>query len=218
MAYIRAHNTTTKRKGKVVKRYEVVWHEPATDPTTGLPTGKQRARQESYPTREAAEARRDELNNAKHNGTAALADQRKAGKQTFAHYAAAWLASQEVRAASGKVKRDTVDGYARRLAVYALPEFGGKAIGSITPTQCEQFLAALVARGIAPATLKHHWSTLRAVFVYAQRHKAITANPVDGVDYSGNSAKRRNKRHHPLKATEVAAVAQASASGTRCTS
>ena len=66
MAYIRTHNTTAKRKGKVVKRYEVVWREPATDPATGLPTGKSRARQESYPTREAAEARRDELNAAKH--------------------------------------------------------------------------------------------------------------------------------------------------------
>jgi integrase len=85
MAYIRAHNTTIKRKGKVVKRYEVVWREPATDPTTGLPTGKVRSRQESYPTREQAEARRDALNNAKHNigGTAALADAKKAGELPF---------------------------------------------------------------------------------------------------------------------------------------
>ena len=108
---------------------------------------------------------------------------------------------------SGKIKADTVDGYASRLAVYALPEFGSKAIASITSTRCEQFLAELVAREIAPATLKHHWSTLRAVFVYAQRHKAIASNPVDGVDFSGNSAKRRNKRHHPLTAEQVAAVA-----------
>src|SRR5262249_50305078 len=52
----------------------------------------------------------------------------------------------------------------------------------------------------APATLKHHWSTLRGVFVYAQHHKAIMSNPIDGVDFSGSSAKRRNKRHHPLTA------------------
>lgn len=209
MAYIRAHITTIKRKGKVVKRYEVVWREPATEPTTGLPTGKTRARQESYPTREAAEARRDELNNAKHTaGTGALADQRKAGMLTFGHYAQAWLAAQQVRVASGKLKAATVDGYARRLAVYALPEFGGKAIASITPAHCEQFLAALVARGMSPATLKHHWSTLRAVFVYAQRHKAIASNPVDGVNFSGNGAKRRNSRHQPLTAEQVAAVAR----------
>lgn len=90
MAHIRAHNTTTLRKGKVVKRYEVVWREPATDPTTGMPIpGKTHSRQESYPTRESAEARRDELNNAKHNvgGTSALADAKKAGQLPFVLYA-----------------------------------------------------------------------------------------------------------------------------------
>jgi len=81
------------------------------------------------------------------------------------------------------------------------------AIASITPARCEQFLAALVARGITPATLKHHWSVLRRVFVYALRHKAIALNPIDGVDFSANSAMRRNRRHHPLTAEQVAAVA-----------
>jgi integrase len=208
VAYVRSYETKQTRKGKKVKRYEVCWREPATD-AKGLPiSGKVRSRQESYPSREAAEARRDELNNAKHmNGTSALADQRKAGMLTFDHYARAWLYGQRVRVASGKLKADTIDGYERRLAVYALPEFGGKAIASITPTQCEQFLAGLVARGMTPATLKHHWSTLRAVFVYAQRHKAITSNPADSVDFSANSAQRANSRHYPLTAEQVAAVA-----------
>jgi integrase len=88
-----------------------------------------------------------------------------------------------------------------------LPEFGAKAIASITPAHCEQFLAALVERGMTPATLKHHWSVLRSVFAYALRHKAIGSNPIDGVDFSANSAKRRNRRHQPLTAEQVAAVA-----------
>jgi hypothetical protein len=33
-----------------------------------------------------------------------------------------------VKAASGKVKADTVDGYQGRLTVYALPEFGAIAL------------------------------------------------------------------------------------------
>ncbi|WP_368834108.1 hypothetical protein [Mycobacterium intracellulare] len=91
MAYIRSFDTKQRYKGKAVKRYEVVWREPATD-ASGLPNGKMRSRQESYPTRHAAEARRDELNNSKHSGgTSALAQQRKAGMLTFGHYAAAWL-------------------------------------------------------------------------------------------------------------------------------
>lgn len=207
MAYVRTHETKQKRNGKPIKTYAVVWREPVRD-DFGLPTGQLRARRETYATREAAEARRDELNAARHTtGTTALAEQRKAGDLPFGHYAWAWLDSQRVKAASGKVKADTVDGYASRLAVYALPEFGGKAIASITPTQCEQFLAGLVGRGMTPATLKHHWSVLRSVFVYALRHKAITSNPIDGVDFSTNSARRRNKRHYPLTAEQVAAVA-----------
>jgi integrase len=205
MAYIRTYDTQRKRKGNTVRVYRVCWREPERD-SFGLPTGKSVAQQENYTTRDVAEARRDELNAAKHTtGTSALAEQRKAGMLTFGHYARAWLAAQRV--ASGKVKADTVDGYEKRLAVYALPEFGGKAIASITPAHCEQFLAALVALKIAPATLKHHWSVFRAVFMYALRHKAITSNPVDGVNYSGNSAKRRNVRHHPLTAEQLSAVA-----------
>jgi integrase len=217
MAYVRAHETMQKRNGKPVKTYAVVWREPVRD-QFGLPIPvnpnhpdgpkQMRARRETYPTREAAEARRDELNAARHTtGTSALTEQRKAGDLPFGYYARAWLDSQRLKAASGKVKADTVDGYEKRLAVYALPEFGASAIASITPARCEQFLAALVARGLTPATLKHHWSVLRSVFVYALRHKAIGANPIDGVDFSANSAKRRNRRHHPLTAAQVAAVA-----------
>jgi hypothetical protein len=36
MAYIRAHETTQRRRGKPVRRYEVCWREPATD-VNGLP-------------------------------------------------------------------------------------------------------------------------------------------------------------------------------------
>lgn len=206
MAYIKAHDTKQKRKGKTMKRYEVVWREP--HPVTG----KTRFRQETYPTRELAEQRRDELNAAKHTvgGTSALADAKVAGGKPFAHYAQAHLTALRVRAASGggKLRADTVDGYAARLAVYALPEFGARPIASITPADCEQYLAKLVGHNLAPATLKHHWSVLRAVFVYALRHKAIAANPVDAVDYAGQGAQRRNRRHHPLTAEQVAQLAQ----------
>lgn len=60
---------------------------------------------------------------------------------------------------------------------------------------------------MTPGSSKHRWSTFRAVLAYAQHHKAITANPVDGVDLSGGSAKCRDSRHHPLTAEQVAAVA-----------
>ena len=219
MAYIRAHETTTKRNGKPVKTYAVVWREPELD-AFGLPIPanpdhpdgpkRMRARRETYPTRETAEARRDELNAARHTtGTSALAEQRKAGALPFGYYAQAWLAAQHVKAASSKDEVAPRDGRRLRTPPSGVCVAGIRrdGDGSITPAQREKFLAALVARGMSPATLKHHWSVLRNVVVYAHRHKAIASNPVDGVDFSGNSAQRRNKRHHPLTAEQVAAVA-----------
>lgn len=221
MAYIRTHDTKAKRKGKTVKRYEVVWREPATDPTTGLPTGKMRPRQESYPTREAAEARRDELNAAKHTvgGTTALADAKKAGAVTFGYYSRAWLDAQRVKVSQGKLKARTVDEYERLLRCYMLGELGGTAVAAITSTRCEALLAALVRqtsrqgdrKPLTPGTVKHVWDVLRRVMKYAVQHKAIAANPCDGVDFSASRATGDHERfeHYPLTAEQVGALSAA---------
>lgn len=221
MAYIRAYDTKQKRKGKTLKRYEVCWREPATDPLTGLPTGKQRARQESFPTREAAEARRDELNHAKHGvgGTAALADAKKAGQLTFAHYAAAWLDQQAVKVSQGKLKERTADEYGRLLRCYVLGELGGSAIAAISGTRCEQLLAALVRQAstqgdgkpLTPGTVKHAWDVTRRVFKYAVQHKAIPANPCDAVDFAASRATgdHTSFEHQPLTAEQVGALSAA---------
>jgi integrase len=85
----------------------VVWRETVRD-EFGLPVPKNpdnpdgpklsRAQQETYSSRDEAEARRDELNAAKHTtGTATLAAQRKAGDLPFGHNARAWLDSQRVK-------------------------------------------------------------------------------------------------------------------------
>ncbi|MFI7170431.1 hypothetical protein [Rhodococcoides fascians] len=143
MAYIRAHETTQRRNGKAVKRYEVVFTEPVRD-EMGLPvpvdpakpTGrkKTRARQESFATREDAEARRDELNAARHTlGTSSLADQRKAGDLPFGFYADGWLRSMDVKVANGRLKETTAAEYRRLLRCYVLDSFGGQAIGGIAP-------------------------------------------------------------------------------------
>ncbi|WP_111511878.1 tyrosine-type recombinase/integrase [Mycobacterium kyogaense] len=219
MAYIRTHETKRRdSRGRPIKTYTVEWREVIRD-DFGLPQPKYlnrpdgpsatRFRRETYASRPDAEARRDEINAARHvTGTASMADQRKAGDLPFGHYARAWIDSQKVKAATGdKLRGETVDGYAKRLSTYALPEFGPMAIGAITPAHCEQFLVRLVSRGLSPSTLKHHWSVTRNVFLYALRHRAISANPIDAVDFASGSNKRRHKRHHPLTSEQVAAVA-----------
>jgi hypothetical protein len=58
VAYIRTHDTKQTSRGKVVKRYEVVYRAKVREHGRAVT----RLRQETYITREAAEARRDELN------------------------------------------------------------------------------------------------------------------------------------------------------------
>jgi integrase len=213
MAYIRVHSTAIKRKGKVVKRYEVCWREPATDPTTGLPTGKQRARQESYPTRELAEARRDELNHGKHGigGTAALADAKKAGELPFGHYVDGFIARQRSKVAAGKLKSRTCERYEGTIKTHLLPVFGAKAVGAITVTDCEQFRADLLSTR-RPRTVRNVLQLLDRVLEYAYEHKAIGAVPTDVIDrsavhYAVGDYDATTFVAHPLTAPQVAALA-----------
>jgi integrase len=46
------------------------------------------------------------------------------------------------------------------------------------------------------------------VFVYTLRHKSIVSDPIAEAAFSANSAKRRNRRHHPLTAEQVTAIAE----------
>lgn len=62
MAYIRTHETTARRNGKPVKRYEVIERVPAKDAKGKPIPGKKRARQSSFSTAAEAEAYRDKLN------------------------------------------------------------------------------------------------------------------------------------------------------------
>lgn|SRR5574337_477708 len=229
MAYIRSHNTQQKRNGKPMKRYEVVWREPARD-SFGLPIPsnpahpegpkRMRSRQESFATREAAEARRDELNAARHTtGTSALAEQRKAGDLPFGYYARVWLDSQRVKVSQGKVKARTVSEYNRLLRCYVLGELGSTAVAAITPARCEQLLANLVRQQsrqgdrqqLNPGTVKHAWDVTRRVMKYALRHKAIAANPCDAVDFSASRATgdRSDFEHSPLTADQIGALSAA---------
>lgn len=230
MAYIRTHETAARRKGKPVKRYVVCWREPVRD-AFGLPVPldadrpngpKQlRSRQESYPTREAAEVRRDELNAAKHTGTTGtLADQKKAGDLPFGHYAQAWLESLRVRVANGKLKQGTYEETERLLHRYILDRFGGKAIGAISAKDCEDYLSALVHQPsrqgspgakLSPGTVTHGWNTLRGVMRYALRHDAIPSDPTTRVDFTTKRTvgDRTAFEHSPLSAKQIEALRSA---------
>jgi len=102
-----------------------------------------------------------------------------------------------------------LDEYRRLLTCYVLDQFGSKAVASITPRHCEQFLSALMQRGIAPKTTKHAWSALSRVMKYAMTHGGISSNPAERVDFGGGHAVGDHEKfeHHPLTAEQVGKVA-----------
>jgi integrase len=168
-------------------------------------------RDKSYPTRELAEARRDALNNAKHNvgGTSALADAKKAGQLPFAHYAAGFIARQRSKVAAGKLKSRTCERYEGAIKTHLLKPFGAKVIGAITVTDCEQFRADLLANR-RPRTVRNVWQMLDRVLEYAYEHKAIGAVPTDVIDRSAMHyavGDDTGFEPHPITAQQVAALA-----------
>lgn len=229
MAYLKVNDTNQRHNGKPVKRYAVIWREPVRD-DFGLPVPenanhpdgpkRMRNRSERYPTREAAQARVDELNVAKRTtGTSALADAKKAGELPFGYYARGWLDQQVVKVSQGKLKARTADEYGRLLRGYVLPALGPVAVAAVTPSHVEQLLAALVRRAsrqgnrkpLTPGTVKHIWDVTRRVFRYAVQHKAIPANPCDAVDFSASRATgdHRGFQHRPLTAEELGRLSAA---------
>ena len=223
MAYIKAIETSQKRNGKPVKRYAVIWREPVRD-KYGLPVPenpehpdgpkRMRNRSERYPTRDAAQARVDELNAAKHaTGTSALADAKRAGELPFGYYARGWLEQQVVKVSQGKLKARTADEYGRLLRTYVLSRLGPLAVAAVTPVHVEQLLAAIIRqfsrqgdrKPLTPGTVKHIWEVTRRVFKYALQHNAITANPCDAVDFAASRAIGDHGAFepHPLTAEQV---------------
>ncbi|BDH56577.1 tyrosine-type recombinase/integrase [Tsukamurella sp. PLM1] len=241
MAYIRAHETTTKRKGRPVKRYEVVWREPIRD-EFGLPIldargkPKLRSRQESHPTREAAEARRDELNNAKHSGTVSqLADQRMAGSKPLGHYAQEFFKSQQ-----GTVKPGSIALSEAIYRRYLAEPFGQKATATITAADVRAFRAAMLsprprrsfdtrsgnptpklnADGtpkrpkmitLSRSTVKKAYDLLRRILDLAVVDGALKANPVHSVPLPRHAGTARIAVNDDAEAREFKALPLASA-------
>ncbi|UCZ61465.1 tyrosine-type recombinase/integrase [Mycolicibacterium phocaicum] len=219
MAYVRTHDTKATARGKVVKRYEVVYRAKVRTDDGRTVT---RLRQETHPTKAAAEARAAELNARKHRRAVDPAEARKRGNRTFGEWAGDWLDSQRLRQAGGYVKQNTVDGYADLLDRYVLPDFADEPIGSIDVMAIDRYMARLSVRKtrqgkvMHPKTVKHAWHVLSRVFEYAARKDALEVNPVLKSDYHDNHKRGKKsatatKRfdHHPLSIDQLGDVSTA---------
>lgn len=143
-----------------------------------------RLRQETHPTKAAADARAAELNARKHRRAIDPSEARARGNRSFDDWASDWLDSQRLRVADGALKQRTVDGYGDLLNRYVLPEFGDEPVASIDVMAIDRFMARLSVRKthqgkvIHPKTVKHAWHVLSRVMEYAARKEALEVNPI----------------------------------------
>ncbi|AWG65277.1 site-specific integrase [Mycobacteroides abscessus] len=211
MAYIRKHETKQRARGRAVYTYAVVWRANI--------NGTVRPRQRSFATRELAE---EYLPTAaaseRTTHTTDPAELRRLGERTLAEYSADWVAAQQLKVSTNRLKQSTLDGYALLLRAYVLPKCGHLPIASITVTDIERALSSLITstprtRGatLSPGTVRQVWNVMRRVFVYAMQHDAITTNPIDRVDFSANRSRGDDDGFtpHPLTSDQVAALCAA---------
>lgn len=163
MAYVREHETTRTARGRVVNRYEVVYRAKVRTDDGRVVT---RLRQETHPTKAAADARAAELNARKHRRAIDPAEQPARGNRSFDQWATDWLDSQQTKVALGKLKKRTADDYGNLLNRYVLPELGTEAIADVDALAIDQFMARLSVRKtpsgapLNPKTIKHAWNVL----------------------------------------------------------
>jgi integrase len=156
-----------------------------------------RARSESF-AREV-DARRKLVNVEHSKQTRGYVDP-ALGKQTFGEYAIEWLATKH-----GVSERTRVN-VVGRIENYARPFFGPMPLAAIRPTHARGFVAALVARKLAPATVKAIVLTTGQVFGQAVFDGIIVRSPFFGIELPPN---RERQEMRFLAAEEVNTLAAA---------
>lgn len=197
MAHIRKIETDKRRNGKTVARYEVRWTEVYIGRDGAR---KKRHKQETFSTRALADGRLAEIETER-AATGAVTG-REARLEPFAAFAAEWLDSL-----TGTIKARTLTEYGRLYRTYVDPEFGARAIGSITTADARRFRADLVKRGLARSTTKQIFDAFRRVLDVAVTDGAIAANPAASVPNLRNGT-AEPFTPHPLTSDQVGAVAE----------
>ncbi|GAA1742542.1 tyrosine-type recombinase/integrase [Microbacterium paludicola] len=116
--------------------------------------------------------------------------------------------SDDLMAASTRLKPGTVAQYRNLLDKKILPRFGALKVSTITPADVEAWIADLVKDGLAPNTIHNHYVLLNKTFRYAARHRLIAYNPAEGVELPKNE---RSEGFAPvfLTATQIERLATA---------
>lgn len=122
------------------------------------------------------------------------------GKIRFADYAEDWLTTK------ADVGPQTLTNVQGRLRKHIVPCFGPTAMSSIRPADVRNFVARLVAAGLAPSTVKGIYLTASQVFAQAVTDGVISRSPCIGIRLPED---RRREETHFLNPDEVGALAEA---------
>lgn len=97
-------------------------------------------------------------------------------RTTVAAFAAQWLAGK------GELSANTRDQYDQMLRLHILPELEGVKLAQVGPAHVQQLVAAVADKGLAPKTVRHAFTTLRAMLGQAVKWRLIGSNPCALVD------------------------------------
>jgi integrase len=117
-----------------------------------------------------------------------------ASRATLAQAAEAWLEAAKagiVRTRSGEpYKPSAIRGYEQALRTKLLPELRAVRLGSLSRPQLQELVDRLVARGLAPSTVRNAVLPLRAIYRRAIARQELLENPTLGLSLPAVRARR----------------------------
>lgn len=99
-------------------------------------------------------------------------------QESVAVFLQRWLADVAKRT----VRASTLERYERLVRLHLEPALGHIRLARLTAAHVDGFYADLIAKGLAPATIRLAHATLHRALKYAKRRGAVASNVADDVD------------------------------------
>ena len=164
------HRQAPERSGRS-RQYEVRWTEATVNPTAA----QEALQAGDLPDEGGGGAPPAEIENA--TATGARVVDRAEREEPFATYAALWVGEARDAVALGDLKARSIADREGTLRRYILPGSRLRPIGAITRADAREFRSSLIARGLAPATVKGAFDAFRRVLDLAVDNGVLVANP-----------------------------------------
>lgn len=176
--------------GKVTKRFDNAGNHIGWQHRWRDPGGKQRKK--SYVLKSDADAHANKIETSLRDKT--YVDP-KTGEETFESFAVTWHAG-----VTGS--HNYVLNLASNLRLHVFPVIGDRPMESIDEDDIKELIRALDAKGLKPGTIRLHMTTVRTIFKFAVRKRAIPNNPCEGVSLPKGQA----DKVQPLEVVQMAAL------------